>query len=136
MERQGVLGSFRAFDVTRQTGEQADGKAMHVPCHNPIATLSFDEVGTVTPDQLHLEPWRTKYRHLSLVQASLLGMWDRTAGQEPPIEWLERSIERINDFVRIEIEPTQPHVAKKLLLEEPVSEMLAARLAVFGGAAA
>ncbi|GAA5846255.1 hypothetical protein JCM9279_005877 [Rhodotorula babjevae] len=136
MALQSVLGDFRALDVTRQTRTQADEKASLVPYHSPIATLSFDEVTSGRPDRLNPEPWRTKFRHLSLVNASLLGLWDRTAGQEPPVEWLERSIERLNNYVRIEIEPTHPHVAKKLLMEEPPSEMLANRLAVFGGAAA
>ncbi|GAA5846253.1 hypothetical protein JCM9279_005875 [Rhodotorula babjevae] len=135
--RQRFLGDIRAFEVMRQSALPADARTpLLATCRDPMAALAFDEFVTASPrDLLNPEPWRAKYRHIMLVRFSLVDLWRRTAGQEPPAEWLDRIFERTNDFVRAEVQPLQPRVAEKLFVEERSSETVTTRPDMRGPAA-
>ena len=132
---QDVLVYVRALETVRRTSRFNDD-LFYVPYVDSITSLAYhDQVRTQT-DPYASDPWRTKYRHTLLVQLFLLDLWDRSAGKDVPVEWFERLFARYNEFLRTEVAPLHPQLADKLLKRKPASELLAARLAVYGGAAA
>jgi len=125
-----ALGLIRALEHMRQAIPRGDGTYV-APYLDPITTTAFEELTSLGSNGFAEENWRSKYRHLILAQLFLLDLWDRTAGQAPPVEWFDRIFLRYQDFLRAKVVPTCP-AAEGLLSNAPASEILAKRISFRG----
>ncbi|GAA5906482.1 hypothetical protein JCM8208_004673 [Rhodotorula glutinis] len=135
-KQQRLLGAVRGLDIMRRCTPLVDRDNMYaVPFVDAISAVAYHEGAYICTSDGDEEPWRTKLRHLMLVELFLLDRWDRTAGQAVPVEWFDRHFARFNDFVRVKVAPTRPEAVEKLLTIQPASVVLADRRPWTGPAA-
>ena len=117
-DQQLVLPMLRAYEAARQNlGATPFPRGRDVM----LALSAADYLRTKTDDYGE-EPWRTLYRHRTLVHLALLDLWASRSGPASLAEWLARLHERDMHFFSVTVASTHPELA-----EEQVETMTEAR---------
>ncbi|GAA5914396.1 hypothetical protein JCM8208_002838 [Rhodotorula glutinis] len=109
--QQVVLPLLRAYEAARQNlGETPVAQRQDV-----ILALSASDYLRTRTDDYGEEPWRTLFRHRTLVHIALLDLWATRAGPPALAEWLGRIHERDMGFFTVTVAPGYPDLAEQLV---------------------